>query len=82
MGFSRQEDWSGLPSPLPGDLLTQGLDLGLLHCRQIPHRLSHQGSPTLPPDLRQKTLPKWKHFAWKVQDEQQVAGFFSVLVSS
>ena len=24
MGFSRQEYWSGLPSPPPGDLLTQG----------------------------------------------------------
>ena len=30
-GFSRQEDWSGLPWPPPGDL-----PRGLLHCRQIP----------------------------------------------
>ena len=26
MGFSRQEYWSGLPCPPPGDLLTQGLN--------------------------------------------------------
>ena len=35
MGFSRQEYWSGLPFPSPGDLLTQGLNPGLLHCRQM-----------------------------------------------
>ena len=34
MGFSRQEYWSGLPFPSPGDLpKTQGFKLGLLHCR-------------------------------------------------
>ena len=26
--------------------LTQGLNLGLLHCRQILYQLSHQGSPS------------------------------------
>ena len=35
MGFSRQEDWSGLPCPSPGDLP----DPGLLHCRQILYQL-------------------------------------------
>ena len=35
MGFSRQEYCSGLPDPPPGDLRTQGSNLGLLHCRQI-----------------------------------------------
>ena len=85
MGFSRQEYWSGLPCPPPGDLpnpaielrsselqadslppeppgkpkntgvgspslfqgifLTQELNRGLLHCRQILYQLSSQGSP-------------------------------------
>ena len=27
--------------------LTQGLNLGLLHCRQILYHLNHQGSPRL-----------------------------------
>ena len=45
MGFSRQKSWSGLPCPPPGDLLTQGLNLCLLHCRQILYHLSQQGSP-------------------------------------
>ena len=30
--FSRQEYWSGLSCPSPGMFLTQGLNLGLLHC--------------------------------------------------
>ena len=45
MGFSRQEYWSGLPCPEGQIFLTQGSNLGLLHCRQI---LRHQGSPFLP----------------------------------
>ena len=45
MKFSRQEYWSGLPFPSPGDLPTQGLNLGLLHCRQLLYHLSYYGSP-------------------------------------
>jgi len=28
MGFFRQEDWSGLPFPSPGDLLNSGIEPG------------------------------------------------------
>ena len=35
MGFSRQEYWSELPFPSLGDLPNLGINLGLLHCRQI-----------------------------------------------
>ena len=31
MGFSRQEYWSGLPFPPPGDLPDPGIEPGLLH---------------------------------------------------
>ena len=44
MGFSRQEYWSGLPFPSPGDLQTQGLNPSLLYWSQILYLLSHQGS--------------------------------------
>ena len=44
LGFSRQEYWSGLPFPSPGYFPIQGLNPGLLHCRQTLYRLSHQGS--------------------------------------
>ena len=40
MEFLRQEYWSGLPFPSPGDVPNPGL----LHCRQILYHLSHQGS--------------------------------------
>ena len=44
MGFSRQEYWSGLPFPSPGDLPDPGIEPGLSYCRQTLYRLSHQGS--------------------------------------
>ena len=40
---SRQKYWSGVPFPSPGRFLTQGLNPGILHCRQILYCLSHQG---------------------------------------
>ena len=43
--FSRQEYWSGSQSLRQGIFLTQGLNPVLLHCRQIPYHLRHQGSP-------------------------------------
>ena len=47
MEFSRQEYWSRLPFPSPGDLLTQGLNphlLRLLRCRQILYRWAAWGA--------------------------------------
>ena len=38
-------EWVGCHSLLQGIFPTQGSNLGLLHCRQILHCLSHQGSP-------------------------------------
>ena len=35
MGFFRQEYWNGLPYTSSGDLLTQGSNPGVLHCRWI-----------------------------------------------
>ena len=44
MGLFRQEYWSGLPFPPPGDLPNPGLNPGFLNCRQFLYHLSHQGS--------------------------------------
>ena len=44
LGFSRQEYWSGLPFPSPGDLPNPGIDPNLLYCRQTLYHLSHQGT--------------------------------------
>ena len=45
MEFSRQEYWSGLPFPSPGDLHNQGIGPTSPSCRWILYYLSHQGSP-------------------------------------
>ena len=45
MWFPRQEYWSGLPFPFPGDLLDPG-NPALLHWQTDSLPLSHQGSPT------------------------------------
>ena len=45
MGFLRQEYWSGVPFPSPGDLLDWEIEPSVEHCRWILYQLSHQGSP-------------------------------------
>ena len=47
VGFSGQEHCSELPFPPPGDLLTQGLSLCLMHWQVDSLPLSHLGSPRL-----------------------------------
>ena len=42
--FSRQEYWSGLPFPSPGDLPTHGLNSRLLQWQMDSLPLSHLGS--------------------------------------
>ena len=51
---------------LQGIFLTQGLNLGLLHCKQILYHLSHQGSPKQAV-VRHKT----KDMVWKDKIKQQ-----------
>ena len=45
MGFPRQENWSGLPIPSPGDLLDPGLNLRLLHWQVDSLSLAPPGKP-------------------------------------
>ena len=45
MGFSRQEYWSGLPFPSPGDLLNLGVEPGSPALKADSLPLSPQGSP-------------------------------------
>ena len=47
MGFSRQEYWSGLLLPSPGDLPDPGWNPGLLYCRRILYLLSHREAPVI-----------------------------------
>ena len=46
----------GSHSLLQGIFSTQGLNPELLHCRHIPYDLTHQGSPTLLPEKKEKFI--------------------------
>ena len=46
MGFSKQEYWSGLPCPAPGDLPNPGIEPGFPALQADSLSLSHQGSPS------------------------------------
>ena len=58
MGFSRQEYWSGLPFPSPGDLPDPGIKPGspALQAESLP---SYEGSPHN--KISQKVIVKEKH---------------------
>ena len=47
MGFSRQEYWSGLPFPSPGDLFNPGIKPGSLTLQEdsLPSEPPSEGSP-------------------------------------
>ena len=77
--FSRQEYWSGLPCPPPGDLPNQGLNPHLPHCRWILYCLSHQGNPKIslrwcikltPCGVSKGSLNPKEKFPQMMQDEE------------
>ena len=54
MKFFRQEYWSGLPFPSLAIFPIQGLNTGLLYCREILYHLSHQASLITGINLKKK----------------------------
>ena len=65
MGFPRQEYWSGLPFPTPGDLPDPGIEpasLAPLHWQTDSLPLRHQGSPCLLRSWPQTDLPRVGRF--------------------
>ena len=75
MEFSRQEYWSGLPCTSPVDLPEPGselgLNLGLLHCRQILYRLSLQGHPWRLPFV----TDSWQWWCPSLSQGNNIQGF-------
>ena len=63
MQFSRQEYWSGLPFPFPGDLPDPGIEPGfpLLQAESLPSEL--QGSPNA--TTKRSCMPQWRPSAAK-----------------
>ena len=60
MIFSKQEYWSGLPFPSPGDLPDQGSNPGLPHCRQILYCAGQMSLQSPEPSLQRTELQTWK----------------------
>ena len=58
----------GCHSLLQGIFPTQGLNLGLLHCRQILYHLSHQGSPSTDSQTHKSILNKIDYFKTVVKN--------------
>ena len=69
MGFARQEYWSGLPFPSPGDCPNPGIEPGLLHCRQTLHHLSHQGSGLKLNIQKTKIMASGPIISWQIDGE-------------
>ena len=64
MGFSRQEYWSGIQGIFP----TQGLNMGLLLCKQILYHLSHQGSYS---QFRQKPFFRLEFHKLRIEEGKE-----------
>ena len=74
MDYSPSGSWStglGCHFLLQGIFLTQGSNLGLLHCRQTLYPLSHQGSP--PHCEGSPNWPSWRDHTGKLQDSRRRA---------
>ena len=86
MGFSRQEYWSGLPFPPPGDLPDLGIKPSLpnlLHCRQILyHRVTLSQIVKIPsPSLPFYFFLKNINLFLTVLSLRRCMGFYLVTVS-
>ena len=64
MGFCRQEYWSGLPFPSPGDLPTTGIEPGSPELQADPLR-------SQPPEVPQVNSSGHPHYLWKEKKEPQ-----------
>ena len=58
MGFSRQEYWSGLPFPSPGDLPDPGIEPASPALQADSYQLSYEGSPSSVRSLKKQESSK------------------------
>ena len=78
-GFSRQEHWSGCHALLLGIFPTQGLNPGLLHCRQILYlwatREAQENKWVVYPFSR----GTWFFTSWAIQEAWEEKEYISVI---
>ena len=67
LGFSRQEHWSGLPCPPPGDLPDPGTEPASL----MSPALQVRSSPLVPPGKPYTHIPKCKHVYTEMEWAQE-----------
>ena len=80
MGFSRQEYWSGLLFPSPGDLPNPGIEHRSPNFRQTLQPLSHQGSKqpiATPKSPSHPTLPAVTYCLALAQVQPSLSSLFS-----
>ena len=65
MGFSRQEYWSGLPFPSPGDLPNPGIEPGSPTLQADSYHLSHLGIPGIKTVFLNKKFLTTRKLKWK-----------------
>ena len=74
IGFSRQEYWSGLPFPPPGNLPNPRIEPGLLHCRWILYCLGHLKSPMSWPKIKKKKkMSFWSFISFSMQQQWAIS---------
>ena len=72
MGFSRQNAGVGCHFLLQGIFLTQELNPGLLHCRQILYQLSYEGSSNLI-EIFINSVHIFEHISWLVLEKEMAS---------
>ena len=78
MGFPRQEYWSRLPFPSPGDLHDQGWILGLLHWQVDSLPLHHNGKKIHLP-MKETQEMQVRFLGWEDPLEVETATFSNIL---
>ena len=82
MGFSRQEYWSGLPCPPPGDLPDPGLEPSSLESSALAGGYFTTVSPGKPPNylLISEKYPKFSEFPFPYLESGSIEKLFSSLL--
>ena len=72
LGFSRQEYWSGLPLPSPGDLPTSEIEPGSLTLQADALLSKPPGKPMINPQVKSYVTVKVERFSSKIRNKSRM----------
>ena len=72
LGFSRQEYWSGLPLPSPGDLPTSEIELGSPTLQADALLSKPPGKPMINPQVKSYVTVKVERFSSKIRNKSRM----------